>query len=193
MAAQKKVRMDHFTERLHSMASAARTAVTMDSMMNDSSVIVCVRIRPFLPHDSGYASKTACLELESGSTNVLRCVNIPMNTKTKKKKKKKSVHFQHAQEDHRFILDAVLTEDFPQDEVYNLTARRILVQVLKGYNGTIFAYGQTGSGKTHTMMGENPNGARGLTASSGLLPRVNKELFDKIETSRSQGTFSKSA
>ena len=26
-----------------------------------------------------------------------------------------------------------------------------LVDVLNGYNGTIFAYGQTSSGKTHTM------------------------------------------
>lgn len=28
---------------------------------------------------------------------------------------------------------------------------RCLVDVLDGYNGTIFAYGQTSSGKTHTM------------------------------------------
>ena len=26
-----------------------------------------------------------------------------------------------------------------------------LIDVLNGYNGTIFAYGQTSSGKTHTM------------------------------------------
>lgn len=26
-----------------------------------------------------------------------------------------------------------------------------LIDVLEGYNGTIFAYGQTSSGKTHTM------------------------------------------
>ena len=28
------------------------------------------------------------------------------------------------------------------------------IQVLEGFNGTIFAYGQTGSGKTYTMMGD---------------------------------------
>lgn len=27
----------------------------------------------------------------------------------------------------------------------------LLIDVLCGYNGTIFAYGQTSSGKTHTM------------------------------------------
>ena len=29
----------------------------------------------------------------------------------------------------------------------------IFLDVLSGYNGTIFAYGQTSSGKTHTMEG----------------------------------------
>lgn len=28
----------------------------------------------------------------------------------------------------------------------------IQIDVIGGYNGTVFAYGQTGSGKTHTMM-----------------------------------------
>lgn len=27
-----------------------------------------------------------------------------------------------------------------------------IIDVMRGYNGTLFAYGQTGSGKTHTMM-----------------------------------------
>ena len=27
----------------------------------------------------------------------------------------------------------------------------LILDVLEGYNGTIFAYGQTSSGKTHTM------------------------------------------
>jgi len=30
-------------------------------------------------------------------------------------------------------------------------AALLCVDVLSGYNGTIFAYGQTASGKTHTM------------------------------------------
>lgn len=31
--------------------------------------------------------------------------------------------------------------------------RPLVLDVLSGYNGTIFAYGQTSSGKTHTMEG----------------------------------------
>lgn len=29
------------------------------------------------------------------------------------------------------------------------------IDVMKGYNGTVFSYGQTGSGKTYTMMGSD--------------------------------------
>ena len=32
-----------------------------------------------------------------------------------------------------------------------LTPYFLIIDVLGGYNGTIFAYGQTSSGKTHTM------------------------------------------
>lgn len=34
-----------------------------------------------------------------------------------------------------------------QEEVFDTVGRRIVADVLEGYNGTIFAYGQTGSGK----------------------------------------------
>ena len=37
--------------------------------------------------------------------------------------------------------------------MYDVAAKPILEQVLRGYNGTIFAYGQTASGKTYTMQG----------------------------------------
>jgi len=51
---------------------------------------------------------------------------------------------------------------------------------LDGFNGTIFAYGQTGSGKTFTMNGvlENPE-------LEGLIPRIIKEIFERIATGSS--------
>lgn len=35
--------------------------------------------------------------------------------------------------------------------ILNFLSKRLLADVLQGYNGTIFAYGQTSSGKTFTM------------------------------------------
>lgn len=34
----------------------------------------------------------------------------------------------------------------------NIAVNAQCIDVLAGYNGTVFAYGQTGSGKTFTMM-----------------------------------------
>lgn len=41
---------------------------------------------------------------------------------------------------------------FLSDCNYLLTADEYVLDVMDGYNGTVFAYGQTGSGKSHTMM-----------------------------------------
>lgn len=38
-------------------------------------------------------------------------------------------------------------------DVYEQTARKVVLSALDGVNGTIFVYGQTGTGKTYTMMG----------------------------------------
>uniref|UniRef100_A0A8C7HNV9 Kinesin-like protein n=1 Tax=Oncorhynchus kisutch TaxID=8019 RepID=A0A8C7HNV9_ONCKI len=49
------------------------------------------------------------------------------------------------------------------------------LDVLGGYNGTIFAYGQTSSGKTHTMEGKlhDPHGM-------GIIPRIAEDIFNHI-------------
>uniref|UniRef100_A0A669CSH8 Kinesin heavy chain n=1 Tax=Oreochromis niloticus TaxID=8128 RepID=A0A669CSH8_ORENI len=50
-----------------------------------------------------------------------------------------------------------------------------LIDVLYGYNGTIFAYGQTSSGKTHTMEGKlhDPH-------QMGIIPRIAEDIFNHI-------------
>jgi hypothetical protein len=70
-----------------------------------------------------------------------------------------------------FVFDASLREDSRQDEVYHVTAKHIVHDVLDGYNGTVFAYGQTSTGKTHTMLG-------GEGDLRGVIPRVFEDIFD---------------
>ena len=48
------------------------------------------------------------------------------------------------------------------------------MQVVGGFNGTVFAYGQTSSGKTHTM--------RGSADEPGIIPLAVAEIFDKIHS-----------
>lgn len=68
---------------------------------------------------------------------------------------------------HSFTFSHVFRPNAKQADVYEHVARPIVVDVLSGYNGTIFMYGQTGSGKTHTMFGEVNGGAWATSCNSG--------------------------
>lgn len=53
------------------------------------------------------------------------------------------------------------------------------IQVLSGFNCTIFAYGQTGTGKTYTMSGDITD-TQPLPEGAGIIPRVLHSLFKKL-------------
>ena len=53
------------------------------------------------------------------------------------------------------------------------------VQVLNGFNCTIFAYGQTGTGKTYTMSGDITD-MLPIPDAAGIIPRVLHKLFDRL-------------
>jgi len=67
-----------------------------------------------------------------------------------------------------------------------VAARPIIDSVLEGFNGTIFAYGQTSSGKTHTMQGPNIDDVE----LQGIIPRMVRTVFNRIETSSQNIEFS---
>ncbi|KAM9090218.1 kinesin-1 heavy chain isoform 2-T2 [Megaptera novaeangliae] len=74
-----------------------------------------------------------------------------------------------------YAFDRVFQSNTSQEQVYNDCAKKIVKDVLEGYNGTIFAYGQTSSGKTHTMEGKlhDPEGM-------GIIPRIVQDIFNYI-------------
>ncbi|TTL25874.1 Kinesin heavy chain isoform 5A [Bagarius yarrelli] len=74
-----------------------------------------------------------------------------------------------------YVFDRVFPTNTTQEQVYNTCAKKIVKDVLGGYNGTIFAYGQTSSGKTHTMEGSlhDPQGM-------GIIPRIAEDIFNHI-------------
>ncbi|CAK9220135.1 unnamed protein product [Sphagnum troendelagicum] len=74
-----------------------------------------------------------------------------------------------------FSLDSVIrTTD--QETVFDLCAKEIVDDVLRGYNGTIMTYGHVGSGKTFTMTGGNKEYAH-----RGIIPRAVHRLFQEKE------------
>jgi kinesin family protein 5 len=81
----------------------------------------------------------------------------------------------HGSPRRSYAFDRVYGEHSTQREVYDLLQDTTL-DVMKGYNGTIFAYGQTGSGKTHTMMGPDINDP----SLKGVIPNAIDHIFECI-------------
>jgi len=78
-----------------------------------------------------------------------------------------------------FSYDKVFSPDSNQSEIYVNVGKRIVEDIMSGYNGTIFAYGQSGSGKTYTMYG-NDLFDENL---KGIIPRIVEEIFNRVEKS----------
>jgi len=76
---------------------------------------------------------------------------------------------------HTFRFDGILSMSVTQADVFNIIAKPVIEDVLKGVNGTIFAYGQTGSGKTFTTTG----GAQSYD-DRGLIPRTIEHMFESF-------------
>ena len=159
--------LDRFAARLKELAVQAQDAVSIDSAMNSSSILVAVRLRPFLPHDKTYDTKETCLDIEGNNIDI-EDVRV-------------EEHGHRESKPHHFKFDVFLPSNVTQQRVYVATAKRILVKVLKGYNGTIFTYGQTGSGKTHTMLGDDKD--------PGIIPRVGKDLMAEIKRMAGKTAF----
>lgn len=67
-----------------------------------------------------------------------------------------------------------------QDTVYESTAKRLVQDVLNGYNATVFAYGATGAGKTHTMVGTSSNPGIMVRALNDIF-LTSKQQSDKVD------------
>ncbi|KAK4241842.1 kinesin-like protein bimC [Achaetomium macrosporum] len=80
-----------------------------------------------------------------------------------------------------YTFDHVFSQAADQGMIFEDVVRPVLDEMLSGYNCTIFAYGQTGTGKTYTMSGDLTETMGMLSDNAGIIPRVLKALFDKLE------------
>jgi len=94
-----------------------------------------------------------------------------------------------------FSFDRVFGEAAPQDEIYELSARRLVMEFLNGRSASIICYGQTGSGKTFTMFSPPANDScpemgvdgAGASGARGLVPRACEEVLRTIRQWRDRG------
>ena len=140
-------------------AAAERAPGRAPAEEDELSVRVAVRLRPLLP-----------AEQVGGAQTCIRPARRPNEVVLGKGKGAK-----------RFTFDAAFAEDAPQDRVFDEMALPLVNNVFEGYNATLFAYGQTGSGKTFTMGSSNKT--VGFDAEVGMIPRVVRSIFDRLEES----------
>ena len=76
-----------------------------------------------------------------------------------------------------FKYDKVFWMNAGQREIYEYVGRRIVGDVMEGYNGTIFEYGQSGSGKTYTMYG--PDVFDDIY--KFIIPRIVEDIFNYVK------------
>ena len=76
----------------------------------------------------------------------------------------------------QYAADKVFSQHATQDSVYRVICPAMEDDVIDGFNCVLFAYGQTGTGKTHTMEGDIDDPVQ-----MGLIPRMIKSLFEKLE------------
>eukprot|EP00698_Gefionella_okellyi_P006292 TRINITY_DN15676_c0_g1_i1.p1 TRINITY_DN15676_c0_g1~~TRINITY_DN15676_c0_g1_i1.p1 ORF type:complete len:1129 (-),score=176.96 TRINITY_DN15676_c0_g1_i1:110-3496(-) len=74
-----------------------------------------------------------------------------------------------------YTLDRIFDSDTTQEQLYE-SFKSVVIDVMTGFNATIFAYGQTGSGKTHSMFGANVRDPM----AKGIIPRAAGQIFDMI-------------
>ncbi|GMI36232.1 hypothetical protein TrRE_jg76, partial [Triparma retinervis] len=75
-----------------------------------------------------------------------------------------------------FMFDHCFDPSTSQEVVFDVIARPIVDDVLKGMNGTVFAYGQTGTGKTYTM-GILQTIKSANSRDAGVVPRALQQIF----------------
>ena len=124
---------------------------------------VYVRIRPFLPKEilklkrnnsssllTGYGNQNNQTNIES-IFNVNHKILYVYDNKHRKKEKK-------------YFFNNIFTEKNNNKDVFDISIKPIINNVINGYNSTALAYGVTGTGKTHTIFGDLvfQNGEEGI-------------------------------
>ena len=84
------------------------------------------------------------------------------------------------------IFSKVFGMSSKQTDVYNQVVRPVVMEVIEGYNCTIFAYGQTGTGKTFTMEGDRAPSNDDMSWEDdplvGIIPRSVSHLFSALNS-----------
>ncbi|XP_033221972.1 kinesin-like protein KIF18A [Belonocnema kinseyi] len=81
----------------------------------------------------------------------------------------------------QFVFDKVFNMGCSNQDIFEGSTKDLIINLLDGYNCSVFAYGATGAGKTHTMLGKDDD--------PGITFRTMAELFHQIELQKENRDF----
>lgn len=137
-----------------------------------ASVKVAVRVRPFNEREISLNCK-CIIHMEDNKTSIIN-QNQTLSHTTPKEFVYDASYWSFDKTDAHFVS---------QLDVYNDLGKMTLDSAFEGYNACVCAYGQTGSGKSFSMMGEADSDQL-----QGLIPRICRNLFLKLNSDQSQQT-----
>ena len=133
---------------------ATATPTAAAPLASESNVVVCVRVRPLLPHEVSSSSRR-CVDVSErgGRAGASSALSRHRNTSPDRNGVIRNADITMGKGKHSFTFpfDAAFDEGCAQADVFNAAVSGLLDGLFMGYNATVLAYGQTGSGKTFTM------------------------------------------
>ena len=156
---------------------------------NSNNIKVVARFRPLNEFESELVASSSgfiCCEYPEDNADINNIDNNNKNNSNIKKavKIKLNPSF-NTNNANPYQLDSIFKSETTQKEIYDSVAKEVLLDVVNGYNGTIFTYGQSGSGKTHTMYGADIYDDE----LKGIIPRTIDHLFEIIQNSPDDITY----
>ncbi len=136
--------------------------ILTDIMQTACSVRVALRVRPLVGREH-YESPNICVHVHDRDNQVIMG------------------------KDRAFTFDKVFDLDTPQEDLYLVCVKNLVLGCFQGYNATVLAYGQTGSGKTYTMGSGHTVGLD--DEDFGIIPRVISFIFDETERRKDKAEF----
>ncbi|XP_049854546.1 kinesin-like protein Klp98A isoform X1 [Schistocerca gregaria] len=140
-----------------------------------ASVKVAVRVRPFNQREIDMDAKLI-IQMDGKKTRILNSKIVNGKDGDFGRERYKDFTFDYSY----WSFDSSDAHYVSQKKVFEDLGTDVIESAFEGYNACVFAYGQTGSGKTFTMMGSPEN--------QGLIPRICKTLFSRIQAGKEQGT-----
>ena len=155
-----------------------------NSMDNPNNLLelfkVYVRIRPFLSKEILKLKRNNSSSLLTGNN-----ANNKTNHESIFRVENRSLYVydnKYTRKERKYVFNNIFTEKNNNENVFDISIKPMINNIINGYNSTCLAYGVTGTGKTHTIFGDLvfKNGEDGIAikACDYLFKKLSNKYFE---------------